>query len=246
MITIFCFSYAGGVATEIYAGWGDLLGPDFHIVPVDYPGRGSRANEAQAASSLDLIKDAVGFVEPHLYQGAQWSVFGHSMGAMVAYEVARLLGGDQLQAKLLAVFLSGRRPPGDGPLAHLSSLDDESLARSAAAWGGIPPEFLAHPHLRPLIACTLRADLELSEHPGLDLPLLACPVRVLSGTDDPLVDVSQLPRWAALTTEPIGIHLFDGNHFYFRNVVDGVVRVIKETLALDVAGARDELTATLA
>ena len=196
----------------------------------------------EAASSQHLIEDSVDMVKRNLHPGARWSIFGHSMGAMVAYEVARLLSREQSRPQLLAVFLSGRRPPGDSPVSRLSSLDDKSLMQAAATWGGIPPEFLAHPHLQPLIAGKLRADLALGEHPDLDLPPLACPIRILSGTNDPLVDISQLPRWCEATTEPVAIHLYDGDHFDFRRVISRVVGVIRETLVA-ASVERDEIAA---
>lgn len=240
MNTLFCFSYAGGVASDVYSGWGALLGPEFTVIPVDYPGRGTRYREPLAATPLELVNDAADVVRDHLISDEAWSVFGHSMGAMVAFEAARVLSGEPEQTKPKIVFLSGRRPPGDSPLTHLPALDDDALMATAETWGGIPPEFLARPQLQPLIVKKLRSDIALSAHPALDLPPLECPLRVLSGTEDPLVDVSQLPRWADVTTQPVSIHLFEGDHFYFSDAVGEVVGVIRDALTSDAPDSQGE------
>ena len=241
MITVFCFSYAGGVATDVYAEWGALLGPEYTVIPVDYPGRGTRHREPTATTPLELVRDAVTAIESHLRPRERWSIFGHSMGAMVAYEAARMIRQDWDQSEPEALFLSGRRPPGDNPVVRLSELDDEHLVGAAHAWGGIPPEFLTHPHLQPLIADKLRVDLALSSYPLLDLPPLECPLQILCGNADPLVDTAQLPRWADETTQAVSIHLFAGGHFYFREVVAQVVSVIHHALSAASEGVQDNV-----
>lgn len=230
MTSLFCFSYAGGVASDIYSSWQQHLGASVSVVPMDYPGRGNRYADPPATSPLELVRDLAQQVRQNLPSNGRWCVFGHSLGAMVAFEVARLLSSDPSIASPLLVFVSGRRPPGDSAATAAPSLEDSALIETAAAWGGIPPEFLTMPHLQPLIAAKLRIDLALGSHPKLDLPPLRCPVRVLSGTRDPLVDVFQLPRWSETTLEHTGIHLFDGDHFYFRRNVSRVIGVIREAV----------------
>ncbi|MFJ4208704.1 thioesterase II family protein [Paenarthrobacter sp. NPDC089675] len=230
MVTLFCFAYAGGVASEAFSKWQELLGPEVTIVPLDYPGRGQRHLDAHATCSLDLVREMADTVRRMLDPNTHWAVFGHSMGAMVAYEVARLLSRDPSVPDPAVVFVSGRRPPGDSPLSGPLPIDENALIKAAASWGGIPPEFIMKPHLQPLITEKLRIDLALGTHPGLDLPPLKCPVRVLSGTSDPLVDVFQLSRWSETTLEHTGIHLFEGDHFFIRPGLQRVLGVVLEAL----------------
>lgn len=230
MITLFCFASAGDVASDLFSGWGEALGDDVAVVPVDYPGRGLRTDDSPVETARHLVDDAIDFIRRTRRGGDSWALFGHSLGALVAYEVASELGSSGLSGELLALIASGRRPPGDPSTVRISELDDVELIDRAASWGGIPRDFLARSSLRPLIVERLRRDLRFGESQIAVGPPLSCPVIVLGGAADPLVEVDSLARWDGATRATATVHLFDGDHFFLRSRADEVTAVVGHAL----------------
>jgi len=230
--TLLCLSYAGGTASAVYRDWALWLSPDITVVPLDLPGCGSRRQHSRADSIPELLDTLARDALPHV-RGARWGVFGHSFGALLAYELARTLTAHDSVGNPEAVIVSGRRPPADRPLSPLPAVDDPMFFDEVVSWGGVPPEFLHRPSLRPLILAGLRHDIVLgAAYEHRNDPLLSCPVRVLAAREDPLVDVDRLRQWSSATTGPFSIHLFRGNHFYFGDgrVTAPLVRELITTL----------------
>jgi medium-chain acyl-[acyl-carrier-protein] hydrolase len=161
------------------------------------------------------VSDAVAALLPELREltGTRVALYGHSMGALVAFELARALSAAGTPP--VHLFLSGRRAPhlpaGRAPIHHLPD-DAFAAALEAMGAGGTAGR---SPAFRRYALRLIKADLELSEeyayHPQ---PALDCPITAFYGTEDPVVGVHEVDAWKDLTSAAFAIHAFAGDHFF--------------------------------
>jgi pyochelin biosynthetic protein PchC len=226
-LRLLCFPHASGNAT-FYRDWTTRLPPEVELVAVQYPGRLDRIKEPcvlDMPTMVDAITDAV---RPVL--DGPFALFGHSMGAAIAYEVA--LGvARRYEVAPVAAFLSGRPAPRHHRpgVKHLG--DDDALWGELRRLGGTADEALDHPDLRAALMPTLRGDYRLIEtyQPSGPQPL-ASPIVALSGTDDPEAAVSEVADWVEYTERDFTLHVFEGNHFYLVPHRDAVVATVAQGL----------------
>jgi surfactin synthase thioesterase subunit len=224
-----CLPYAGGSASYFFPV-SAALAPAAEVVAVQYPGRQDRRTEP-ALTDLGALADHVTTAlraEPP----APTVLFGHSMGAVVGYEVARRLDRAGTPARHLVV--SGRRPPdGPRPGEDLHTRDDAALLAELTALGGPGTDLLADPDLRALAMPAIRGDHQAVEtyayEPG---PPLRCPVTVLLGDRDPKTPLAEAAGWADHTTGPVDQHVFPGDHFFLGHHLDAVLTTLRTALRL--------------
>jgi medium-chain acyl-[acyl-carrier-protein] hydrolase len=168
---------------------------------------------------------------PHMDR--PFAFFGHSMGSVVAYEVARDLvrRGAPTPEHL---FVSGRRPPSmvapDPPMHVLP--DREFVAEINRRYGGIPDAILRDPELMALFLPCLRADVTaLETHQYQPSEPLHCPVSALGGAHDRLTPYEHLDAWRAETTAAFSVRAFPGDHFYLVQQRDSLLAHIAAALA---------------
>ncbi|TCJ15223.1 thioesterase [Parasulfuritortus cantonensis] len=212
---VFCLPHAGGNAS-FFARWQAVFGEGLDIVPQDYPGRGARAGEAPARSLEELVVGMAAGIIGRLAPGVSFALLGHSMGATVAWEVARYLeatGG----AKPRRLFLSSRDSPAFARVQVDAHADDAALCRALCELGSLAPSLLAQPRfLKPHLAA-LRADLALLNGHGpasMTLPMPLCDAVVLYGRNDPSVTQTGLQDWSRFVSGRCELRSFDGGHFY--------------------------------
>ncbi|MGW1072451.1 thioesterase II family protein [Streptomyces sp. NPDC002537] len=229
---IYFFPHAGGSAAE-YLHWGKAL-QETDVCVVQLPGRGPRLGEAPVTDIRTLVAELLAgeeFATPYAF-------FGHSFGALLAYELACALrdAGRPLPRKLVLSSASAPHVPRRYFGARELD-DDELLAAVQARHGGIPEEVLAYADMREMIAAALRADYTVLEDytwPGhAPLPV---PFAVLAGEDEELARGGALGAWGEYTTAgAVPVRTFPGGHFYLRG--DGapaVRRAVAELLRADV------------
>ncbi|TVP47775.1 MAG: thioesterase [Gemmatimonadales bacterium] len=214
-LRLYCFPHAG-VGGSAYRSWSDRLPEWIELNAVQLPGRENRFRERPIRDMEALAESVTEGLTPSLDR--PFAFFGHSMGALVAYEVARILEGRK-GPRPRHLFVSGRRAPQlprREPL--MSHLPDESfVAEIGRRYGGIPHTLLAQPDLLALFLPSLRADMEaLEAHTHRHGSLLSCPVRAYGGRADALARAAELEAWAESTTDRFGMRLFDGGHFYLQ------------------------------
>lgn len=229
-LRLFCLPYAGGAAS-IYRPWLDALPPEVDLCPLQLPGRGSRFREAPFRRAVDLVPVAADALRPQL--DMPFALFGHSMGALLAFELTRELRRRGWPAPVL-LAVSGRRAPQrpdpDPPVAHLPDRDFVNEMR--ARYDGIPGEVLADQELLSLVLPVLRADvLVLETHAYSDEPPLDCPISCFGGEQDRQVRIEDLEAWQEQTRGPFMLRTFPGSHFFLDSARPVVLRALREDLA---------------
>ena len=223
-----CFPHAGGSASYYHA-MSQALAPDVEVLAVQYPGRQDRYGEPALASIAELTERLVPLLRPWAAEGPL-AFFGHSMGAVLAFEVARRLPPEVL-------FVSGRRAPSRVREETVHLRDDDGLVAEILALSGTDSRVLADEELLRLVLPAVRADYTAVETyrmaPG---PLLDCPIEVLVGVDDPKVAEDDARAWSGHTTAATGWHPFPGGHFYLADQWDAVVDLIARTLSVPTRG----------
>ncbi len=208
---LFCLPHAGAGASA-YWEWVPLLAPDVDVVPIQLPGRESRYKEFPRRSAFELAGELVGPLMDRA--GPNFSFFGHSMGALLAYELTRAMTAKGAPPRQL--FVSGLRAPQLAPPARIVHLlPDPELVAVMEELEGTSPEVLAHPELVRLLLPVMRADFEICEtysHPHE--AALPVPITVLGGRGDPSVSVSELRAWRDLTSAGFEAEIYPGGHFY--------------------------------
>jgi surfactin synthase thioesterase subunit len=211
---LFCFSYAGGGAA-VFRPWADALPAEVEVCAVQLPGRESRFRDAPITSMQGLVDALLPALLPDLDR--PFALFGHSMGSLVAFEVARALQrrGAPRAAHLL---VSGRRAPHlpEAETAIHALDDDDFVAEIDRRYGGIPAEVLRHRDVLALLLPGLRADMtaiETHRHESGDA--LACPISAFGGDADHRAPLAQLQAWQQHSQAPLALRLFAGGHFYF-------------------------------
>lgn len=229
---LFCFPYAGGGSAPFQA-WGPLLADVAVVAAARPPGRESRFREPAIDDAVQIARSATESLEPLLRAEPTrpYSLFGHSLGGTVAFEVARELRRRGLP-RPEALIVSGRNAPTmpstRKPIAHLP---DKEFIEEIAALEGTPKEVLANAELLELCLPMLRTDFHAAEAyrrpdgEALDLPIFA-----YGGTSDDEVSVESLQAWQKETSGPFKLRLFEGGHFFIHAQSDAVLAAVREDL----------------
>ncbi|GGL11890.1 thioesterase II family protein [Planomonospora parontospora] len=216
---LICFAHAGGSATA-YRDWPALLPDTVELYGVQLPGRADRYGEPLPESMDALAAAVAGELAPLLDR--RFALFGHSLGALVAYEVTRILEGRGTGP--VRLFASGCAAPHERRDRGYAEYDDDRLVAVLNRLGGTETEVLAHGELRKLVLPYVRGDFRLAERylhrPGLPL---RTPISVLVGDADPVVTPAQAKAWETHTASDFSMAVFPGGHFYLQPLREQVV-----------------------
>lgn len=228
-LRLFCFPYAGGGAT-IYAAWPKLLPPEVEVVAVQPPGRETRIGETPFTDLAALVDAMHAALLPKLRE-RPFAFFGHSNGALMAFELTRLLRrrNDPLP---LHLFVSGRPAPQlelDDPPVH--DLPEDEFVEELRRLQGTPEEILQHSELLQLVVPLLRADFSLGETYGFvpEAPL-ELPVSAYGGERDAEVPQAHVEAWREQAGGAFDTRMFPGGHFFVNEDRAQVVREVSDAL----------------
>lgn len=213
---LFCLPFAGG-GPSIYRLWPQSLPHDVEVVAIALPGRDPRSRQTPLGSVGEIVPalvEAFDAMEPG--ELLPFAVFGHSMGALIAYELTVALeqSGRPAPSEL---FVSGRRAPDElGSARSIHGLsDDEFLDEMHRRYGGVPDAVRREPDLLALLLPALRADVRTFEtYVRLTDHKVRCPVHVYGGQDDTHPNPDQLIGWQRVAEGDVTVQLFPGDHFY--------------------------------
>jgi len=211
---LFCFPYAGG-GTGAFQSWVPYLPPGIALAPARLPGRETRLDEHPIDSMELLISALAEAIAPYLDK--PFALLGHSMGAAIAFELARALRQRHKPAPA-CLFVSAARaprlrrghiPPPEPP--------DADLLEELRRLDGVPPELLENEEWMRLALPAIRADAALyRNYVYAEAPPLDCPIRAYGGLEDERISCSQIEAWAEQTTKDFRIEMFPGGHFFLK------------------------------
>ncbi|MFJ7299028.1 thioesterase II family protein [Streptomyces sp. NPDC099088] len=233
-----CFPHAGGSATA-YLPLARTLPADLDVVSVQYPGRQDRYREAPFTSIAALVEAVAGHLAEELEKDPSrpYALFGHSMGALVAFETARLLAARDLPSTQ-RLFLSGRGAPGPRSSEHYQFFDDADVLAEVRRLGGTDQAMLDNAEVMEMVLPGLRADYRaLGTYRWHEGEPLAAPISVLVGDSDPMVSVEEAVTWREHTGGDFALKVFSGGHFYLADHLAGIAATVTEGL-LAGTGAR--------
>jgi medium-chain acyl-[acyl-carrier-protein] hydrolase len=228
-VRLFCFPYAGGSAS-IYQTWHAEL-PDFvEVYGIQLPGRANRILESTFNTLPDLVADVGHALVPRLDR--PFAFFGHSLGAILGFEVARWLRHTRgiLPTHL---FVSGRRAPHspvDDEPAYRG--DDSEFVDKLRSLNGTPREVLENAELLELLLPALRMDFELAaRYRYTDAAPLSCPITVFGGSSDEESHDGRIEAWSQQTDRSFAVHTFEGGHFFIHSHQAQILSIVGTELA---------------
>ncbi|GAA2480562.1 thioesterase II family protein [Streptomyces longisporus] len=221
--TLLCLPHAGGSAS-FFLPLARALAPKVDVVAVQYPGRQDRRAERPIDDLVTLADRICGLLDPTPRRPL--TVFGHSMGALLGFEIARRLEADgRGPVRLLA---SGRR----GPATHRDERvhrSDEDIMADVRALSGTASLLLGDEEVMRAALPALRADYTAVEtyHCEPDATV-ACPITVLTGDDDPKTTVDEAKAWDRHTTGGFDLRVFSGGHFFVSTRMQEITELLKQ------------------
>jgi medium-chain acyl-[acyl-carrier-protein] hydrolase len=223
-LRLFCFPYCGGGAS-FYKSWADFAPPGIEICAIQLPGRENRFFENLIDNmdvvSLSLVKGIIPLLDqPFVF-------FGHSMGALLSFELAHKLNILGFSTPL-HLFVSGRQAPNipvTPPYRH--TMSDVELIKELSNFNGTPEAILSEPDLLNIFMPILRADFSIVEtYTYRHTDALDCPITAFGGLHDTTVPIDQLSFWKEITRGPFRIKPFPGNHFYLKDFSSAILKEI--------------------
>ena len=231
-LALVCVPHAGGGATA-FSAWPEILPPEVEVLAVQLPGRETRFGEVPLRAFepiVDAVVDAIG-----ARVRTPYALYGHSMGALLAFEVTRRIQS----RRLLHLFVAGCRAPQLVPVGRRRHcLPHDELLRWLRELDGTAAEVVAHAELMRLLMPALRADLAVTDRyryhlgPPVDVDLTA-----FGGAADPEVPLHALSAWSRQTSGRFRQHTFPGGHFFVTGARSGMLSLMVDELAPALEGA---------
>jgi medium-chain acyl-[acyl-carrier-protein] hydrolase len=227
-LRLFCFPYAGGAAS-VFRNWSDCLPADVEVCPIQFPGRGTRLTEPPF-SELSLLVEALAVALLPLLD-KPFALFGHSLGSLVCFELARQLRTKH-QARPVRLFVSAGPAP---QIPHrglpIHNLPEEEFSAELRRLNGTPGELLNHKELMDIVLPSLRADFALYEsYRYLSGLPLNCPISTFGGLSDQRVKHDDLEAWRDQTSVSFSIRMFPGDHFFLKTTQPLLLRALSQEL----------------
>lgn len=227
---LFCFPYSGGMA-QVFRPFSNLLPQGVGVYGFELPGRGRRFTDTPLTSIYAMIKEALNGITP--LHGNNSMFFGHSLGGILAFELARELRRQHLPIPR-QLFVSGIRAPHvprrEGKIYNLS---DKDFIGKLMEMGGTPMEILENKEMLDLVLPSLRKDFQAYDtyvHTP-ELPL-SCPITAFGGSMDTFVTADDVKQWAMHTNILFTSRMFEGDHFFIHEQFSEIAVMISKAFSL--------------
>jgi medium-chain acyl-[acyl-carrier-protein] hydrolase len=227
-LRLFCFPYAGGGAS-IFRDWADSLPATVEVRPIQLPGRESRFRERPFSQITELLPALSLALQPYLDK--PFAFWGHSMGALISFELARRLRRENKPGPL-HLFLSGHKAPQlPDSLPSIHQLPDKEFLQEVRKLNGAPEAVWRNIELMQLMLPVLRADFTLVEtYTYTDEQPLDCSISAFGGLHDDRVSHDDLKAWQAQTQHAFTLRMFPGDHFYIHSHSSQLLSVLSQDL----------------
>ncbi|MFE7798657.1 thioesterase II family protein [Nocardia sp. NPDC057440] len=226
-----CFPHAGGSAIS-FGPLAECVGTEYEVLAVQYPGRQDRRREPLVGNISDLVDGLLPELIEAVGSAQDFSLFGHSMGSVVAFEAGRRLEHES-GATARVLFASGRRAP-SAPLPELRMhlLSDRELGEHLLRFGGTPRALLEDPEFRELILSIVRNDYRAIEtyECGTDATV-SSPIVAIVGDRDPDASLAEIEVWGSHTAGSFCAKSFPGGHFFIDSNCEPIGRLIRDHCA---------------
>lgn len=229
-VRLLCFPFAG-VGPSAFRGWGTALGGEVEVFVAQLPGREGRFREEPLVSIPAIVSELQRAIGPLIDR--PYALFGHSLGGLVAFELARSLAVRGC-APPRALFVSASPPP-QLPYPHppLRHLDDAEFlnALDARYAGSVPQLVMDDPELREVFVPALRADITaLESYVHQPSGPITCDISVFGGTADATIDLRTLGAWRDLTSGAFRLRMISGPHLFLQSARDALTAAIRTDL----------------
>lgn len=226
---LICITCAGSGAS-IYAGWQKFIGDSIEILPVQLPGRENRMAEKCITTCKEAAEKIASELAPYVESG-NFSVFGHSMGGIIAFETVKYL--EKIGKKADICFVSSTSIEDMRGHVRSSELDDDAFFERVSRYGAIDEssEILKFPEFKSIFMNILRADFNVIETYEYDGIKINCPIEAICGDSDPMETIENMSSWEMYTDKGVNYHLYTGGHFYFYDDPREVLNMIKGKIA---------------
>ena len=223
-LPLLVFPHAGAGASA-YRDFSKVLSAKFRVIVFQYPGRQDRAAEAALASLEDIAAGAFGeFATSDQNRGLPVVAFGHSMGALVAFEFARLAEAGGIHVRHLNV--SAAVAPSNAEDKPPHPKDDEEILNHLAALEGTDSDVIANRALMRLALPVIKADYQAFDAYSCAEDIkVTTPIHAMGGDQDPYVTMGDLYGWGK-HTDTVKVTMFDGGHFYLKSHIDAVAQLL--------------------
>jgi surfactin synthase thioesterase subunit len=228
-IKLFCLPYAGGAAT-IYDQWHTKLSRRIELCPINLAGRGNRFNDNPYANLEEAVDDIYNMIKYDISE-SEYAIFGHSMGALLAYELIQKIQSHG-QNGPIHVFFSGRKP------VHIPKtekfyrdMNEQEFQNAVLDLGVTPPEIFRNLELKEIFIPLLRSDFIIAET-FVDRPEivpLKCDITAFIGEEEDIT-VEEAVQWKYHTNEKCTVHYIEGGHFFLLDRPHEVINIINANL----------------
>jgi medium-chain acyl-[acyl-carrier-protein] hydrolase len=222
---LFCLPYAAGSAS-VYGEWAGRLGPNVEVCPIELPGRQTSWRKSPFVRIEPLVDALASALEGEL--DMPYGIFGHSMGALVGFELARELRRRNCNGPRVLFVSGGMAPRLRRVRPRIHDQPDPVVLDRLRAMGGLAAEIWAAPELLELLLPTIRADFSVCERytyrPG---PALDCPIVSFAGSEDAEVPPAALDRWGEETTAEFTQYVLPGGHFFLASAQDALLDQVR-------------------
>ena len=232
-VKLFCLPYAGGAAV-IYKEWSTKLNAGTELIAIEYAGHGKRSNEPLYKDVTEAIEDVYHLIARQILDGLPYAIYGHSMGAMLAYEVVQKIRENNLPLPL-HLFFSGRGAP------HIKAtkekiyheLSDAEFQKEIANLGGTPKEFFEYPELMEYLMPILKNDFRISEtaHLTTHINPFDFNITIFTGKEEEELEAEDIHGWMRHTSKTCLVYYFNGGHFFIREEWENIIDIIQKTIA---------------
>ncbi len=228
-IKLFCLPYAGGAAS-MYDQWSTKLSRKIELCPINLAGRGNRFTDKPYANLEEAVNDIYNMIK-HDISASKYAIFGHSMGALLAYELIQKIQNNNEDGPV-HVFFSGRKP------VHIPKtekfyrdMDDQEFQDAVLSLGITPPQIFKNLELKEIFIPLLRSDFIIAET-FVDRPEiipLQCNITALIGQEE-AITMEEAEQWEYHTEEKCTVHYIEGGHFFLLDQQQEVINIINTYL----------------